>query len=273
MNNLDAPLYETELFHLTENLQLLVRHHLRHKEGREIDTYGTNWLLIVTNIKKEGSLGLNRFGKQLTFHGPTAIFLPPHSLIEWSFTPGYYHWIAYRSDQQSDTFPKEPVAFPWKSSYRISCFHDIVHLFSSSPSLTPVGKQENFSTKAKSIKELIDQTFQDERSIKELARRQNLTNSEMSRIFKRCYSLTPLEYRNKLRVFYSLKLMMIDQNKITDSALESGFEEISSFQRNFKKTFGLPPSSFLSKNDQFSPFEQQEVCSLSQEDLYNEITP
>ena len=270
MSRMESPLYNTRITPFSRDLTLLVRHHFRQKEGSEIDTYGTNWLLIITDIKRKGDLVLNRFGEKLAFEGATAIFAPPYSLIEWSFKPGFYHWMAFRSDRLDDRFPREPIAFSWRPSYRIDDFNDIVKILSSLDNFESVGKQENYSPKAMAIKKLIDDTFREQLSMKELAGQLGLTSSEMGRIFKRCYSLSPLAYRNKLRVFYSLKLMIVDEQNITESSFECGFEEVSSFQRNFKKSFGLSPTSFLSDNNLSTHHEYHEVCSIRQEDVFHE---
>ncbi|KAF1048476.1 MAG: HTH-type transcriptional regulator YesS [Herbaspirillum frisingense] len=79
--------------------------------------------------------------------------------------------------------------------------------------------------------------------------------SSFSRAFKRHTGTTLARYKNQLRVDLAcLALLTRPEARITDICYETGFTNLSNFNRHFQKLKGMPPSQFRSTfatNDAF----------------------
>ncbi|MNH45884.1 HTH-type transcriptional activator Btr [compost metagenome] len=72
----------------------------------------------------------------------------------------------------------------------------------------------------------------------------------MSRAFKEITGYTVIEFFNKLKMDKAKALLLEGDMKIKDVAQTLGYSDEFYFSRLFKKTEGLSPSEFQSKNVQ-----------------------
>lgn len=72
----------------------------------------------------------------------------------------------------------------------------------------------------------------------------NLTPQHLCKFFKEMTDTSIVEYINHYRIETSISLLKISTLSITDIALECGFDNISYFNRVFKKQVGCTPSEF-----------------------------
>lgn len=85
-------------------------------------------------------------------------------------------------------------------------------------------------------------------SLNDVANIAYLNPSYLSTAIKKRTGKRYSEYLNDLKVSYAKKLIRINQSKLTDIAMSSGFESICSFNRVFKKRTGLTPSQYKNKH-------------------------
>lgn len=97
--------------------------------------------------------------------------------------------------------------------------------------------------------EYLHKNFQRGVSMKEMIRVTNMSNTAFSMAFKKTYRLTFKEYLLNIRVGYACKLLTEASLSISQIAFNCGFENISNFNRQFKKLKGLTPSHFLHQAD------------------------
>jgi AraC-like DNA-binding protein len=71
----------------------------------------------------------------------------------------------------------------------------------------------------------------------------NLSMPAFCRYFKRATGLTFTDYVNKYRINQARKYLLMDKN-VTEACYDSGFENLSHFNRTFKKFAGINPSQF-----------------------------
>lgn len=64
------------------------------------------------------------------------------------------------------------------------------------------------------------------------------------RVFKEYTGLSPIEYRNDLRLNFAKSKLQSGEYNVSEVAVLSGFTNLSFFTRHFKKKFGHNPSSF-----------------------------
>ena len=85
-------------------------------------------------------------------------------------------------------------------------------------------------------------------SIPELAAACNISVSSFRALFTECYGMSPIQYRNRLRIKRAKTLLADGGYTVAEVAAESGFYNVSYFIRFYKKTVGETPSETQAKN-------------------------
>jgi AraC-like DNA-binding protein len=114
-------------------------------------------------------------------------------------------------------------------------------LLHEQPVVNPHNQKEQ--ERIKRIYQFLDLNYQRKITIDEVAQLSNLTNAAFCRYFKKMTRLTFIEFINHYRIDKSKKLLRQDNN-VTETCFQSGFESISYFNRVFKKITGENPLSF-----------------------------
>jgi len=92
--------------------------------------------------------------------------------------------------------------------------------------------------------EYIVQHFHEEISMKEMLSITNMSNSAFCNSFKKTCRMTFKEYLLNVRIGYACKLLTEDAMNISQVAYSCGFENLSNFNRQFKKLKNVTPSQF-----------------------------
>ena len=95
-----------------------------------------------------------------------------------------------------------------------------------------------------SIHEYLMNNYREEVDLKKLAALVNMAEGSLCRFFKMNTGLTVFEYLNKIKTEFACKLLMDPDKNIMEICFESGFNNLSHFNKQFKKTFGVPPSEY-----------------------------
>jgi AraC-like DNA-binding protein len=94
------------------------------------------------------------------------------------------------------------------------------------------------------IHEYLMNNYREEINLKRLAELVNMAEGSLCRFFKLNMGITIFEYLNKIKTEFACKLLMDPDLSITEVCLDSGFNNISHFNKQFKKTTGVPPSDY-----------------------------
>jgi AraC-like DNA-binding protein len=129
----------------------------------------------------------------------------------------------------------------------------IFHLLSKSEEYLELGSQAIRSAQVLKdqqrlhrIYHFIDSHFQHPIETSEVAQIAGLTKAAFCRYFKKSTHLTFTEFVNQYRINQSKKILL--QNKtVTEACYDSGFENLSYFNKTFKKFTGENPSAFRKK--------------------------
>ncbi|MDO5977390.1 AraC family transcriptional regulator [Flavivirga spongiicola] len=124
--------------------------------------------------------------------------------------------------------------------------HKDYHLLSSIGFVNSFGKSE--SKDLDKIYEYIFKNFTKEITLKDVADIAKMNPSSFSRLFKRINRKTFKRYLNEIRIGYACKLLMEKKYNISYVCYESGFNNISNFNRQFKIITKMPPSQYISKH-------------------------
>jgi AraC-like DNA-binding protein len=123
-----------------------------------------------------------------------------------------------------------------------------------------IGKSESFSYLASSdyvkskfettnkrvnlIHEFLMKNYQNEIDLKEVAEIVHMAPASVCRFFKSSTGLTIFEYLNKIKIDYSCQLLMNSDMNIVDISYDCGFNNLSHFNKQFKKFNGTTPTQF-----------------------------
>jgi AraC-like DNA-binding protein len=90
------------------------------------------------------------------------------------------------------------------------------------------------------------QYFQQDIKVKDLLDIAHMSNTAFCSLFKKTYRMTFKEYLVKIRIGYACRLMIENTKSIGEIASLSGFENISNFNRQFRKIKNITPSAYIS---------------------------
>ena len=91
----------------------------------------------------------------------------------------------------------------------------------------------------------INTNYQHRIELEKVAGMANLHPSAFCRYFKEKTGKSLLEYVNDMRVSYACKLIIENQQSISQVCFESGFNNLSNFNRTFKRQTGFTPSEYF----------------------------
>jgi AraC-like DNA-binding protein len=91
------------------------------------------------------------------------------------------------------------------------------------------------------------QNFQNDIKVQNLLDIANMSNSAFCTLFKTTYRMTFKEYLLKIRIGYACRQLMENNMSISEIAYISGFENISNFNRQFKKHKNASPKEYIAQ--------------------------
>ena len=94
------------------------------------------------------------------------------------------------------------------------------------------------------IFEYVEHTFREEAGLQEVAGKLNMTVPAFCRYFKKMSGKTFTGFVNEFRVAHACRLLAEEDQTIAAIAFESGFNNLSHFNRQFKRTTGVNPSTY-----------------------------
>jgi YesN/AraC family two-component response regulator len=94
------------------------------------------------------------------------------------------------------------------------------------------------------ILEYIINNFHRELYVQEIAEKVHMSNASFSRFFK-CHSRkTFSDYVTEVRISHACKLLMLDNQNISQICFHSGFENLSNFYKHFRRITGVIPKEY-----------------------------
>jgi len=108
--------------------------------------------------------------------------------------------------------------------------------------------QQEDSALSNQVIAYIFKNFNKEISLKKVAEISKMNTSAFSRSFKRVHRKTFSKYVNEIRIGYACKLLIENDLNISAIAYETGFNNLSNFNRQFKMIKKISPSAYIKKH-------------------------
>lgn len=120
----------------------------------------------------------------------------------------------------------------------------------------------------------INQNYEENISLSEIAERLFTSASTLSRFFKKQTGLYFNDYVNRMRLKVALENLIYSDKNITKVAVDSGFSNLSVFNRLFKETYGMSPSDYRKMHTESGKAQkeaQEQVLLQVREQLQEQI--
>lgn len=207
-----------------------------------VDTFGPAWFLGWTD-QRDVEVFVRSRNRYIPLNSQQFVFVPPFSIIHWKVLAGTLRWNAFVSDSElPSTAPWLPAVYD-RVQGRIPQTLESIHSFLRSriPRIQLL-QEKTRSPLAVEVKKHLIYNYREQQSIQELAKLFDVSRFVLCHAFRNAYSLSPLQYRQRLRMANAMH--RIAQGSAISTALsESGFTCISEFDRQVKNLYEFPPSS------------------------------
>jgi transcriptional regulator GlxA family with amidase domain len=100
------------------------------------------------------------------------------------------------------------------------------------------------SEKIKKVYNYVQANYNKKIKVEEVASLVDLSVVSFSRLIKQRTGKTFIDFLNELRLGYATRLLIESNKTVTEICYECGFNNISNFNRIFKKSQGYTPSEF-----------------------------
>lgn len=108
--------------------------------------------------------------------------------------------------------------------------------------------QKDVYTALLRARRFIDKHFASPLMLDDLAKEAAMSPFKFNREFKQVFQCTPGQYLTERRLAYAQRLLHKESLSVLDIALSVGWESVTSFNKAFKKAFGLSPVEFRKSN-------------------------
>ncbi len=143
-----------------------------------------------------------------------------------------------------DTFAAKDFAYEFKVREKLSTVLLSVIQSLEKNTITPDAKQVKTLKRCKLMMSFIQESYQSDISLIEIAKSANVSESETLRCFKTVLNTSPIKYLKNYRIEKAATLLKATTKPIIDIGFDCGFSEMSYFSKSFKEVFGVTPSEY-----------------------------
>lgn len=141
---------------------------------------------------------------------------------------------------------------------RMIHFYMIMDLIGKSDDLIPLAGKEYMKTRFKPgnkriavIHDYLMNHYKDDIDLKQLAGKVNMAEGSLCRFFKSSTGMTLFEYLNKIKIDFACKLLMDPELSVLEVCLDSGYNNLSHFNKQFGKNTGCSPTEYRKRFKDF----------------------
>jgi len=108
-------------------------------------------------------------------------------------------------------------------------------------------RNEVDSARMNKVFEHVMEKYQEEIQLSDVAELANMSESAFSRYFKKRARRTFSQFLAEIRIEHACKLLMVDKMSVAEISFESGFNNLSNFNRQFKAIKKITPLAYRAK--------------------------
>jgi len=175
--------------------------------------------------------------------------LHSHILSKNFYKPGdaEYAHIAHCLDEADEICKTFPPAY--QLAIKTCLFSLFYKLFSNPQAATEAKKPHKSLDKLRFVIKYVENHYAEHITIEQIATLCDYSQSHFMKFFKNAMGMSFIDYLNDYRLLMSARLLLSSDSTILSISGEVGFENLSYFNRSFKKKFGKTPSAYRSFGD------------------------
>jgi AraC-like DNA-binding protein len=134
---------------------------------------------------------------------------------------------------------------------RLMLFYEIMDMIGRSDSFSFLASADYVKTRyhpansrVKRIHEFMMNNYREEVTLKQISDLVHMAPASASRFFKSATGLSVFEYLNKIKIDLSRQLLLNTDMSVVDISYDSGFNNLSHFNKQFKKFNQVTPRQF-----------------------------
>ncbi len=143
------------------------------------------------------------------------------------------------ADEICKTFPNG-----YQLAIKSYLFQMFFIIFTNLPKDTAPVKRKKSLDKMKLIIKYVENNYANDITIEDMANLCDFSQSHFMKFFKNNMEVSFIEYLNNYRLTMASRLLISSTSSIIAIAMESGFDNLSYFNRLFKKKYEMTPSEF-----------------------------
>lgn len=237
--------YQGEFHWIAHDLIKFFRQDTNKKTYTEIDTNPEHWAFFIAHDLQPGQIQVNTSEGYKTFSGSVAVWFPKFSIIEWKISPGQVDWIGYLSRSEvPDFLPKKAMVFSFQDNLSPATKEEIFSIVQKASQAMIIEREVSVTVLSEKVKNYLQSHFKEDILISDLAKEFSVSHEYISKILKKCYGLSPVYLRSRLRVFSAL-FSLLEGGEVTKIATDCGFNDVNRFTKQFTKMMKTPPITFL----------------------------
>ena len=211
-------------------------------EGSSYFIFGRGWLLEIVDITHGDYCFYSDEKKVRPDFRPFAAFYPTFTMVK-PFAKnvkgtvngvGSVHWVPQ--------LPPTPMVFRTDFRGPFQSVDEAVQVLATRKQEQSIEVNTKPSLLSMKTKSLIDKNFLIYPSIARIAQRLNVSHEHLSRQFKRDFGLSPSTYLHQLRISEATLRLSSGEEEIIDISAEVGYNDLSRFYKQFKKTTQTSPA-------------------------------
>ncbi|HWR23743.1 MAG TPA: Ada metal-binding domain-containing protein [Feifaniaceae bacterium] len=101
---------------------------------------------------------------------------------------------------------------------------------------------------AELCRRLLEREYRNPAPLNEVLKEMNISSGHMGAIFKQHYGVTPVIYRNRLRVEAARRMLRETKLGVAEIALDCGFKSLAPFYEAFKRQTGKTPQGYRAES-------------------------
>lgn len=209
-------------------------------EGVSTFVFCAGWLLEIVEIES-GEFFFFRDADEVRPRGNRfGIFYPPYTIIR-SYVKELRGRV--RGVGAIDHFvelPRAPMIFETDFAEPFTEARQAIEILNMCRHRQSIESGAKASLLSRKVKKLIDENYAVHPSIARIAARLKVSHEHLSRQFKRDYAMTPSAYLRQIRVA-DATFRLTTGEKIIDISQEVGYNDLSRFYKQFRKTTQTSP--------------------------------